>query len=230
MASVENREKIRRRLAEIIRRLEGRFGVPEKRKEGGDVLGAIIHTILSQNTNDRNSERAFLQLRNRFPTYEDLARASAAEIADAIRSAGLYRHKSIWIKELLQWTREEFGHYNADKICDWPTEQVVEKLSRLRGIGIKTIAVVLLFRCGRDIFPVDTHVHRIVRRLRLIPQNATPAQTFALLDPLIPPGKSLSLHVNLLKLGRTICLARNPKCAECPLLDDCPTGKSIFGI
>ena len=227
---VKGEEPVRQLLGEITRRLEERFGVPEGSGFRGDVLGGLIRTILSQNTNDRNSGRAYENLRNCFPDYASMHRASLGELSRCISVAGLHAQKSARIKALLEWAQERFGGYNLDEICDWPTEQVFRELSSLKGIGVKTVAVVLLFRCGRDVFPVDTHVHRILRRIGIVPEKATPERTFQLIDPLVPPGKSLSLHVNLLKLGRTICRARKPNCAECPLQDLCRESEKWLAV
>jgi len=110
-----------------------------------------------------------------------------------------------------------------DFLCDMDIEEAVDTFLQLKGIGIKTISVVLMFTCGKDIFPVDTHVHRLCGRLGLVPQKASAEKTHHLMQPLVPKGKSYSLHINLLKLGRTICKARKPDCAVCPLREFCPS-------
>lgn len=202
--------------------LESFFGVPHRINNKTNLLDALIHTILSQSTSDLNCDRAFKSLREKFPTNELLYEAPTAEIAGAIRQAGLYRQKSERIKNILTWVKREFGRLNIDEICDWPTGKVMSVFTAQKGIGVKTVAVLLLFKCGRDIFPVDTHVHRISKRLGLVPDNASPEKTFTILNPAVPAGKSYSYHINLLKLGRQICLAQNPRCADCPLRKLCP--------
>jgi len=108
-------------------------------------------------------------------------------------------------------------------------EEVFALLLPLKGVGVKTVAVMLLFACGRDCFAVDTHVHRIVRRLGLVPEAVNAVKTFRLMKPLVPKGKALSLHVNLLKLGRTLCRPTAPRCRECPLRRMCDYGKAHRG-
>ncbi len=209
------------RLKKSVSLLESFFGEPVQNIDATNLLDALIHTILSQSTNDLNCDRAFKSLREKFPTNELLYKAPAVEIAGAIRQAGLYRQKSERIKNILRWVKSGFGKLNIDEICDWPTGKVLSVFTAQKGIGVKTVAVLLLFKCGRDIFPVDTHVHRIAKRLNLVPGNASPGKTFAILNPAVPEGKSYSYHVNLLKLGRRICLAKKPRCVDCPLQPIC---------
>jgi endonuclease-3 len=102
-------------------------------------------------------------------------------------------------------------------------QDAVDTFTQLKGVGLKTMSVVLMFTCGVDIFPVDTHVHRICRRLALVPDKANAEKTHHLMQPQVPDGKSYSLHMNFLHLGRTICKAQKPRCEECPLVDLCPS-------
>jgi endonuclease III len=213
-----------------IKLLEDHFGVPKQVVKGENLLFSLIHTILSQSTSDINCDRAYQELQLRFPTIELLAAASEEEISETIRSAGLYRQKSKRIKNILNWIQQEFGKLNIDEICAWPPEKVMKIFTSQKGIGVKTVAVLLTFKCGKDVFPVDTHVHRISKRLQLVPENATSETTFYNLDPFIPVGKSYSFHVNLLKLGRQICSARKPNCPVCPLKLICPSVTSFLNI
>ncbi len=200
----------------VVAALERRFGVPNVRRRG-DLIGSFVLTALSQHTSDLNAGRAFDALKQRFPRWEDVAAAEPGDIAAAIRSAGLANQKAPRIRDFVRWVRDTFGDYDLSPIRKMPTEEVVRRLTSVKGIGIKTVSVVLLFSLGRDVFPVDTHVHRICRRVGLVAWKATAEQTHHLMAPLVPPGKAMSLHVNLLRLGRTICDARRPKCPECPL-------------
>ena len=145
----------------------------------------------------------------------------AIDIEQAIRPGGLGKQKSLRIKEILLWIHRTFGKLNIDFLCQMQPQQAIDLFCTQKGIGIKTITVVLLFSCGVDVFPVDTHVHRICRRLGLVPEKTSAEKTYWLMQDYIPNGKSYSFHVNLLKLGRTICLARNPQCEECPLSKYC---------
>ena len=210
------------RIGLIADRLESKFGKPE-RKRGGKFLNSLILTVLSQNTNDRNRDVAYERLRRKFPDWQEVKDASLEEIKEAIRPAGLSNQKSKHIKELLEWIDKTYRTFDLDFLCDDKADEVIDTFMQRRGIGIKTISVVLAFACGKDIFPVDTHVHRICRRLGLVPENASAEKTHLLMQPLVPKGRSFSLHMNLLSLGRTLCKARNPNCPSCPLNDLCPS-------
>lgn len=204
--------------------LERHFGNP-KWQGRGNPLSSLIKTVLSQSTNDRNRDVAYEALRKRFPDWEAVMNASPPEIAAAIRPAGLSNQKSVRIKNILQWIHEHYGSLDLNFICDLDPEVITKTFMQLPGIGIKTISVVLMFACGVDVFPVDTHVHRICRRIGLVPEKTSAEKTHWLMQPLVPKGKSFSLHMNFLKLGRTICLARKPGCEECPILNQCHFGR-----
>ncbi len=212
---------LKQKTAKITTQLEKAFGTPE-RKNITDPLSNLMLTILSQNTNDKNRDTAYERLKRIYPTWEDVMTAPANEIADAIRPGGLANQKSQRMKAILEWIKQEFGSLNLARLCEMKPDDVIEKFTQLNGIGVKTIGVVLMFSCGVDIFPVDTHVHRICRRLGLVPDNVSAEKTFWLMRSLVPEGKSFSLHMNFLKLGRTICRARKPACPECPLNNLCP--------
>jgi endonuclease-3 len=214
----------RRKLNHISTTLERRFGKP--RWTGpSDPLDSLIKTILSQNTNDRNRDRAYESLREKYPTWEKVLRARTENIAKAIRIGGLANQKSVRIKAALAWLKKEYGKLSLDSICDMSFAQALETFGHLKGVGVKTLAVVLMFACGKDVFPVDTHVHRICRRLGFVPMSTTAEKTFYIMRDLVPRGKSYSLHMNMLALGRRICHSRNPHCDECPVFKDCPIGQ-----
>jgi endonuclease-3 len=206
------RSKVRR----VVAALEKRFGEPKVRRRV-DLIGSFVLTMLSQHTSDVNAERAFGVLKSKFPEWEDVASATPRQIAGAIRCAGLANQKSGRIRDFARWIKATFGGYDLSAMKTMPTDEITKLFTSVNGIGIKTVSVVLLFSLGRDVCPVDTHVHRICRRVGLVPDNATAEQTHHRMAPLIAEGKSMSLHVNFLRLGRTICHARGPKCPECPL-------------
>jgi endonuclease-3 len=210
------RGELDKKVGKVVAALERRFGVPKVRRDG-DLIGSFVLTMLSQHTSDVNAERAFGDLKHRFPDWPDVADAAPRAIASAIRSAGLANQKSRRIRGFVRWVREQFGAYDLSPISRMPTQEITDLFTSVKGIGIKTVSVVLLFSLGRDVFPVDTHVHRVCRRVGLVPDKVTAEQTHRLMAPLVPEGKSMSLHVNLLRLGRTICHARGPRCPECPL-------------
>jgi endonuclease-3 len=152
-------------------------------------------------------------------------RARTKNIARAIRVGGLANQKSQRIQAMLVWLKKEYGELTLDSIFDMDFDQALERFGHLKGVGVKTLAVVLMFACGKDVFPVDTHVHRLCGRLELVPAKATADKTFELMKGNVPKGKSYSLHMNMLSLGRTICHPGKPKCNECPVLRYCPFGQ-----
>ena len=199
--------------------LEKMFGVP--RRAEVNPLDCLIRTILSQNTNDVNRDKAYDNLRERFPTWEDVMAADVLEIKEAIRVGGLSNQKSERIKNFLNQLKSEKGTLSLDFIDELSTNEAVEFLCRHKGIGIKTAYVTLAFAFGRNVFPVDTHILRISKRLGFIPNNCTAEKAHELMTPLIPQGKAFPFHINLISFGRKICHARNPKCNECPITDYC---------
>lgn len=216
MPLIDEQQKV----AAIVDALEKRFGSPQ-RTEVMDPLSNLMLTILSQNTNDRNRDQAFRRLRERFSTWEDVMTGDVRVLEDAIRPGGLARQKSERMQHILRWLWERYGRLNLDFLCQMEPQEAIDLFCQLKGIGVKTISVVLMFSCGVDIFPVDTHVHRICLRLGLVPDKASAEKTFWLMRQLVPTNKSFSLHMNLLRLGRTICLARKPHCEQCPLTAYC---------
>lgn len=212
-----------RQVRRVVELLEAHFGVPAW--EGPrDPLDAMVQTILSQSTSDTNSGAAFRSLKERFPSWELAAAADSREIAEAIRRGGLAGQKSVCIKDFLLWVKDRFGSFSIDAICDMQPNEAYEVFCKVRGIGVKTVAVTLLFACGMDVFPVDTHVTRICRRVGLVPEKASSEKIHWLMEPHVPEGKGHSLHVNLLRLGRQICLSR-PRCGICPLRRVCRYAK-----
>ncbi|MBC8179485.1 endonuclease III [candidate division KSB1 bacterium] len=207
---------LKEKAKQIMQALENKFGIP-KRENVIDPLSNLVLTVLSQSTNDKNRDTAYNQLRELFPTWEDVMNGNVKKIADAIRPGGLANQKSERIKNILKWIHQEYGSLNLDNLCDMEPDQTIEKFTQLKGVGVKTISVVMMFSCGIDIFPVDTHVHRICRRMGFVPDKASAEKTFWEMRPLVPKEKSFSLHMNFLKLGRTICYARKPRCEICPL-------------
>jgi endonuclease-3 len=180
-------------------------------------------TVLSQATADRNSERAFRNLSKRFPiSPKNLAGARVEEIEAAIRVAGLYRNKSKVIKELSRLILEKFGG-SLDFIYSLPLEEARKTLIRLPGVGPKTADVILIFCAGKPTLPVDTHVNRVSKRLRLVPPDADYEGVRGALQSLYLPKDYLPVHLLLISLGRRHCKARNPLCKSCPVNMLCPS-------
>jgi endonuclease-3 len=200
--------------------LENLLGVPT-RDGAGDVLECLILTILSQNTTDVNRDKGYTELKDRFPTWEDVLHADVKAIAAAIRLAGLGNQKSQTIKNFLLWLKAEHGELSLEFIHEMETEAALELLCQHKGIGIKTACVTLSFACGREVFPVDTHILRISKRLGLIPSNCSAEKAHQVLPPIVPEGKAYPFHMNLIYFGRQICDARKPLCERCPLTVHC---------
>ena len=213
----------RQRIREINDILEAKFGVPKREKEVSkrNPLDSLINTILSQNTNDVNRDRAYSTLRERFPSWEDVLNADVQDIADAIRVGGLANQKSVRIRDVLAWIKDTYGELNIDFICGMEPSEAIEVFSKLKGVGPKTINVVLAFACGKDVFPVDTHILRITKRLGIVPKKASATKAHQIMGDLFPEGKAFSLHINLINFGRAVCHARNPECDACPLTEYC---------
>ena len=147
--------KLKEKVRDIDKILEEELGIPE-RWGHKDPLSSLVQTILSQNTNDNNSGRAYDNLREQFPSWEEVLEADAEEIADAIRVGGLANQKSVSIKGALKWLKDTYGELNLDFICDMNTDDAMEMLLKLKGVGLKTVNVMLCFACHKDVFPVDT--------------------------------------------------------------------------
>jgi endonuclease-3 len=190
-----------------------------------DPLAELVSTILSQNTNDRNRDRAFDRLRERFPTWEEVRDAPLDQIEEAIRPAGLAQTKAPRIQGALCRITKERGRLSLEFLAKLPLEQARAWLNSLDGVGPKTAAIVLLFAFGRPAFPVDTHIHRLSRRLGLIPSKASREKAHVLLEELLPAEIYYTFHLNLIQHGRETCAARRPACQGCSLLDLCPHGQ-----
>ena len=215
-----NTKNLKKKVKDIDRILEDIFGIPDIRRDEPP-LDTLIETILSQNTNDTNRDRAYTNLRDQFPVWDDVLHADPQEIAEAIRVGGLANQKSVRIKEVLAWIKDTYGELNIDFVCDMEPAEVIETFSKLKGIGLKTVNVMLMFACRKDVFPVDTHILRISKRLDLVPANASADKAHEIMGELCPKGKAFSLHINMIRFGRTVCHARNPECRECPLMEYC---------
>jgi len=211
-----------RRLRAIHRRLVKRFGelVPPR---AADPLDELVLTVLSQHTSDLNAERAFGALRAAHPDWQGVVDARSGDVADVIRSGGLANTKAPRIQAILGEVAEREGSYSLDRLRDLPDAEARAYLTSLPGIGPKTAAVVLSFALGRDAMPVDTHVHRVTRRLGIVPDKASAERADRILHDLVPDGLRTPLHVAFIRLGREICKAPIPRCAQCPLKDLCPT-------
>ncbi len=186
-------------------------------------LATLIQTILSQNTSDTNSRRAFRALRKAFPRWEDLAEADMNDIAHAIRSGGLGEVKSIRIRQALQEIKQKRGNFDLSFLKESPVSKARDWLMELPGVGMKTANCVLLFSLGMPALPVDTHIFRVAKRLRLIDTRATIEQAHRQLADMVPPESVYQFHVLMIEHGRRTCKARRPLCPICILRGICPS-------
>lgn len=202
-------------LLEIAERLQAVYG--RLRRPLADPVDGLVQTMLSQNTSDVNSERAFRALKAAFPTWEDVLAARPREIERAIRGGGLARTKSRRLKTVLAMLARRPEGLDLRHLRRLSLPEAETRLSGLPGVGPKTRACVLLFCCGHEAFPVDTHVHRVASRLGLLPAGIPAEAAHVVLGDAVPPGRALDLHLNLIRLGRERCRPRAPRCAGCPL-------------
>lgn len=210
----------------IIGNLERAYGTPQN-SSTHDPLDMLVQIILSQATSDTNSGRAYESLKAHFPTWTDALAGSETALADAIRSGGLANQKARTIKSVLRQIKDENGTLDLSFLNDRATPDAVRYLSSFRGIGPKTVACTLLFACRKDIFPIDTHIFRVLRRVGLIPQKCTDERAHEIMDERVPKGKHYSFHVNLIRHGRTLCRPRDPQCERCPVVEYCDYGQQI---
>ena len=209
------------RLPHILAALEAAYDRPEWRASG-DPLGALIGTILSQHTSDVNSERAYASLRARFPTWAAVRDAPLPLVAEAVRSGGLAEVKARYIQAVLQALSPDGGEPTLPDLAAPPLDQALGFLTALPGVGPKTAACTLMFGLGLPAMPVDTHVHRVSRRLALIPERLSANDAHIALAAITPPEDVYSLHVNLVQHGRRVCRAPAPRCEVCPVRHLCP--------
>lgn len=211
----QGQSALRRKAQRIDRALEEYYGIPARWRL--DPLSELILTILSQNTSDVNSWRAFERLRERFPTWEAVRDAPMEALQEAIRPAGLSAQKAPRIQRILRQITEEHSQLSLDFLADWSVEEAKAWLRRLDGVGPKTAAIVLLFSLDKPAFPVDTHVHRVGTRLGLIPEGMSAEKAHDWMEALIAPERYLPFHLLLIRHGREICRAQRPRCELCPV-------------
>ncbi len=181
----------------------------------------LVSTILSQNTNDINRDRAFHSLRKRFPIWEAVRDAKPSQVIEAIRQAGLANQKGPNIQAALREITSERGSLDLNFLKELPPGEARAWLTRFKGVGRKTSAIVLLFSLGMPAFPVDTHIYRVTGRIGLRPEKISVEQAHSHLEALFPPDTYYDAHLNLIHLGREICQARRPLCPNCPLQNLC---------
>ncbi len=205
---------------EVHQRLVDLYGFPGWRN-ALPPLDELISTILSQNTNDTNRDRAFASLVEQFPTWDQVRDADSQKVIDAIRSAGLGNQKGPRIQQILKEITLQRGSLDLDFLYKMSTDDARKWLLQFKGVGPKTAAIVLQFSLDKPAFPVDTHIYRVTGRLGVRPEKMSAEQAHEYLAGILPEDTYYPAHLNLIRLGREICIARNPKCEQCPLNDLC---------
>ena len=208
--------------AEAINLLEREYGALEQ-MPGREPLDVLVETVLSQNTSDLNSGRAFELLLSTFGSWGAVASAPVEQIAQAIKSGGLSRTKSVRIKQILGRIQSEQGCLGLGFLESRGIAEAKNYLMSLPGVGQKTASCVLLFGMGKESLPVDTHVHRVARRLGLISANVSVEKAHSLLQEQVPPSKVYQFHLHMIEHGRRVCHARAPRCHKCALSGGCPS-------
>lgn len=213
MNKIHLAEKVHKRLLDY-------YGRPDWHGDLGPVE-ELVSTILSQNTNDTNRDRAYDRLVSTFSSWEEVRDADEDQVIEAIRVAGLANQKGPRIQDALKTISEKQGKISLDFLEAMRPEKARRWLENLHGVGPKTASIVLLFGFNKPAFPVDTHVHRVTKRLGLISENTSAAKAHRTLAELFPETSYHDVHLNIIQLGREICQARKPRCGDCPLQDLC---------
>jgi len=207
---------------EVIALLAAQYGrLPQRPRR--DPIDELVLGVLSQNTSDVNSDRAFAGLRSAFPSWRAVLEARPQDVEEAIRPGGLAPTKSLRIKAMLGEILKRSGSFDLSFLRDMPLDEAESWLGSLSGVGPKTAAVVLLFSLGRPAFPVDTHVHRVLRRLGLATSAASATRVQSTWEPRLEPEEVYPFHKYLIVHGRRTCVARRPRCRECSLCRRCPS-------
>jgi endonuclease-3 len=208
--------------SELVKiRLESVYGQIEWRPRM-IAIDELIFTVLTQNTSDLNAERAYDTLRKSLPTWGQVIEAEAENVAALIKRGGLSNQKSVRIQKILVEILKRIGHFDLEFLAARPLEETRQWFISLPGVGPKTAAVVMAFSLRMPAFPVDTHIHRVSKRLGLIANKTTADQAHPIMEQLIPEDDRYDMHVLLITHGRQMCKARIAQCARCPLANECP--------
>lgn len=210
----------RQQYAKIAELLENEYGYPTWRQHLPPV-DELVSTILSQSTTDSNRDMAFDALKARYASWEAVRDAPVEDVIDTVRSAGLANQKGPRIKAALAFVTQERGEITLDFLADMLVEDAKAWLTQINGIGPKTAAIILLFAFNKPAFPVDTHVHRVTKRLGLIGPHTSAERAHGELEAIVPPEAYYPAHLNFIRHGREVCQARSPRCEVCPLTAYC---------
>ena len=210
-------------VTEILDALESQYHNEQYPPKLGhsEPLDGLILTVLSQNTNDINRDRAYDNLKSLYPAWPDVIEAGALKLEDAIRTAGLAHTKAGRIITILNRIHADFGEYSIRGLASHDREYIREYLRALPGVGAKTVACTLLFDFGIPAFPVDTHITRISRRTGIAPEKSSPEEISRMLEDVVPESRCLGGHVNMIAHGRAVCHSQKPECGACVLSEIC---------
>jgi len=219
-ASPRETKALRARAAKIDVILTGLYGRKEREGEE-DPVDTLVETILSQNTTDKNSHRAFQVLKRNYPSWEDMMEENPKKIAGLIRSGGLADMKAARILNALEFIKRTKGELCLDFLREMTPFQADSWLGQMKGVGPKTRGIILLFALRMPAFPVDTHIHRVTKRLGLIGHKVSREKAQEELAKLVPQEEFYNFHINLIEHGRAVCQARNPMCSACKIRHLC---------
>lgn len=210
-------------LNNVLERLHSQYGHIERPVGRPDPVDELVMTILSQNTSDTNTERAFESLKAAFPDWISVVQSDTSDVVDSIRSGGLATQKAPRIQHVLKSILDAQGSIDLGFLYTMPLDEATAWLTALPGVGPKTAACVLLFSLDRPTMPVDTHVHRVALRLHLIPERTTAEAAHSMLGKGLDADAMYQAHMLLIRHGRDTCKARYPRCQRCVLRDVCPS-------
>lgn len=211
-------------ISDILRK---KYGEP-KRVEDCDPVEMLVETILSQNTNDKNRDRAFKKLKSKYKNYKEIVDTSQDELAATIKQAGLNNTKAERIQKSLIKIKEKSGEFDLDFLKEMETKKAMDWLQKLPGVGPKTAAIVLNFCFSKPVMAVDTHIYRVSKRLRLVPDSSTRKKAQTILNNKVNDSSKFELHLNIISHGRQTCSARNPDCKACVLGKLCPSREKFL--
>jgi endonuclease-3 len=192
-----------------------------------DPLDELVFTVLTQHTSDLNAGRAFSEMRSRYQSWEKVMQAPAAELAEAIKTGGLANQKSVRIRQILADILRRHGCLDLTFLASMPLDEARAWLRALPGVGPKTASVVLAFSFGMPAMPVDTHIHRVSKRLGLVANETSAEDAHDVLEAMLRPDDRFKFHVLLITHGRRTCKAQRPRCGECALNDVCPSRQAF---
>jgi len=215
------------RLDRVEKALDAHYGMPDWH-EYLPAVDELVCTILSQNTNDINRDKAFVKLKETFSSWEEVRDADPEAVKEAIRIAGLANQKGPNIQAALQYITEEHGEIDLDWLKEKTPEETMNWLTQMKGVGLKTASIVMVFSLDMPAFPVDTHVYRVTGRLDLRPQKMNIDNAHRWFMTSNRPESFGSLHLNIISLGRDYCQARKPKCQTCPVESICQYSEKNF--